>query len=93
MIHDELHTILVELMQDAHSHRPVGEGGEEGNRPVGRVLPAEGYLVPPLHAGLLEKVVQAVDLPGKIFIFVGLALEIGHCRQLPVGAYALINKV
>ena len=45
VVDDVLDLLAVELMQDRYSYRPIGEGPQETDGPVGGVTAADGNLV------------------------------------------------
>ena len=54
VIVDVLNLLDVELGEDGHHDCSIGEGCVEGNRPVGVILVADGYLLPRLDVQLTE---------------------------------------
>src|SRR5690554_2249046 len=92
MIDDELHTILIELMQNSDRYRTVRECSEKGDCPVGGIFSTQRNFVAPLNAGSLEEIMQLVNLTCKVFVIVSLALKVSHDRKLPVVSDTLFYK-
>lgn len=45
----------LEIVEDGHAHRAVGERSECRHGPLGAIFATEGYLVAAAKAGMLEK--------------------------------------
>ena len=84
VVHDVVHLVGHELVQDGHGHGAVGERGQEGACPVGAVASAEGYLVALFYAAVLEENVQFLYLACHVVILQGGSLEVGQRVKVPV---------
>ena len=91
VVDDVMHVVRLELVQDGHGHRPVGQRGQEGDAPMRTVAPAQGNLVPLADAAFLEKNVQLFYFAGHIFILQGGSLVVGQCVQVPILLDAVLD--
>ncbi len=92
MVHDVVHLLRFELMEDGYGHGTVAEDGKEGRRPVCAVSAAEGYLVAFDHAGVFKKYVQLFYFAGHILVLQGYSLIICQGIGIPVLFEAFGNK-
>ena len=84
---DVVYVVGLEFMKYRHSHRSVGEHGEERYRPVGAVAPAQGYPVARFQAGVAEEQVEFGDLAGNVAVLIARSVEVRQCRIYPVFLY------
>ena len=84
MVDDVLYLFAIELVEDGHSHSAVGECGEVGHSPVGRVPSADGYLVALLHVAVLKQDMQFFYLAGYVVKLEGDTLIVRQGILIPV---------
>lgn len=84
VVYDVVYVVGLEFVQYGYDHRSVGEGGEEGDGPMGGVAAADGNLVAFLYTGSFHQDVHFFYLAGNVFIIVRHTLEVAKCRQFPV---------
>ena len=92
MVDEVVDVAGLEFVQDGHRDGAVGEGREEADAPVGLVAGADGDLVAPFQAALLEGDVQFFDPPGDVAVFEGDARVVGQGGAVPVGAETLLEE-
>lgn len=84
VVHEMVDGFRLELVEDGHRHVAAGDDGEESHGPVGRVLPAQGYLVARLEPCRLEHYVHLGYQLGHVLELVVGAPDVREGRQLPV---------
>ena len=78
-------------MQDGNGNGSVGEGGQEGYRPVGTVAAAERNLVAPFHTAVLKQDMQFLYLACHIVVLQGGTLVVGQGILVPMADDALLD--
>ena len=93
VVHDVVNLVGGELVEDRHGYGSVGECGEEGRCPVGRVASAEGNLVTLHDTTVLEHNVELLDLACHIVILQGGPFIVSQRIQVPILGDTLLYKL
>ena len=92
VVHDVMHLVGHELMQDGHSHGTIGEHSQIGGGPVGTVASAKGNLVALHHPTVLKHDMQFLNLTCHIMVLQRSSFKIGECIAIPVVDDALLDE-
>ena len=84
VVYDMVNIVGFKLVQNGYRYSPIGDGGKEGYRPVGRVFAADGNLVAFFDTGTLEQQVYLGNFAGYVFVVVGYAVEVAQGDTFPI---------
>ena len=68
VVYDVMYIIRLELMQDRHNHRTIGDGSQEGHSPMRAVTSANRNFVAFLYATTLKDDMQLLYLSSHILV-------------------------
>ena len=84
VVHDAVHIVGLELVQNGHRYGAVGYSRYESHAPMRTIAPAQGYFVAFLHTALCKDDVHFFDFARQVFILQCSAIVIGQRIKIPI---------
>ena len=92
VVDDIMNLLSIEFVKDGHSHSTIGEGGEEGDSPMGGIASANGYFVSLFDTAVLEDNMQFFYLSCHIMKLKRSTLVISQGIGIPVFDDGVVNE-